>query len=168
LNARLKAEYMLLRECRQADLPALIDLTIEAFRPLFEADLPEVLDPRVFAHDHGNWKEKYREEVPALHDPDSNRFIILAEDSERPLGYVGWQVNPDGSGRLRMVAVHPHSRRRGVGSAVCRAALTQLKERGVTVVHIGTGGDAFHAPARRLYESLGFIGYPVMDYTRAI
>ncbi len=67
-----------------------------------------------------------------------------------------------------MVAVHLQARRRGVGSAVCRPALTQLKERGVTVVHIGTGGDAFHAPARRLYESLGFNGYPVMDYTRAI
>lgn len=159
---------MQIRECRQADLPALIDLTIEAFRPLFEADLPEVLDPRVFAHDHGKWKEKYREEVPALHDPESDRFIILAEDNERPLGYVGWHVNPDGSGRLQMVAVHPQARRRGIGSAVCRAALTQLKDRGVTVVHVGTGGDAFHAPARRLYESLGFTGYPVMDYTRAM
>jgi ribosomal protein S18 acetylase RimI-like enzyme len=118
LERTLEAEYMLLRECRQSDLPALIDLTIEAFRPFFEGDLPEVLDPRVFAHDHGNWKEKYRAEVPALHDANSNRFIILAEDSERPLGYVGWQVNTDGSGRLRMVAVHPQARRRGVGSAV--------------------------------------------------
>jgi hypothetical protein len=94
LERTLEAEYMLLRECRQSDLPALIDLTIEAFRPFFEGDLPEVLDPRVFAHDHGNWKEKYRAEVPALHDANSNRFIILAEDSERPLGYVGWQVTP--------------------------------------------------------------------------
>jgi ribosomal protein S18 acetylase RimI-like enzyme len=67
-----------------------------------------------------------------------------------------------------MVAVHPQARRRGVGTAVCRAALTQLKERGVDVVHVGMGDGAFHAPARRLYESLGFTGYPVMDYTRAI
>src|SRR5919112_5864968 len=32
-DVRLKAAYMQIRECRQADLPALIDLTIEAFRP---------------------------------------------------------------------------------------------------------------------------------------
>jgi hypothetical protein len=46
--------------------------------------------------------------------------------------------------------------------------LDELRRRQVTVVHIGTGGDAFHAPARRLYESLGFTGYPVVDYTRAL
>jgi ribosomal protein S18 acetylase RimI-like enzyme len=159
---------MNIRDFEHADLPGLIDLTIEAFRPLFEADLPAVLDPRVFAHDHGQWADGYRRDVPALHDPATNRFITLAEDDSRLLGYVGWQVNSDGSGRLQMVAVHPDARRRGVGFAVCRTALNQLRERGVTVVHVGTGGDAFHAPARRLYESLGFTGYPVLDYTRAI
>jgi ribosomal protein S18 acetylase RimI-like enzyme len=55
-----------------------------------------------------------------------------------------------------------------VGTAVCRAALDRLTQRGVTVVHVGTGGDPFHASARRLYESLGFYGYPVLDYTRAL
>ena len=159
---------MKIRNFEPADLPALVDLTIEAFRHQVEADLPAMLDPRVFAHDHGRWEDDYRREVPTLHDPETNRFITLAENDGRLLGYVGWQVNPDGSGRLQMVAVHPEERRRGVGFAICRAALTQLKLRGVTIVHIGTGGDAFHAPARRLYESLGFTGYPVMDYTRAI
>jgi ribosomal protein S18 acetylase RimI-like enzyme len=168
LSALLEADNMHIRNFEPADLPALIDLTIEAFRPLFEMDLPAVLDPRVFAHDHGQWEDGYRREVPGLHDPDADRFITVAEGDGRLLGYVGWQVHPDGSGRLQMVAVHPDVRRRGVGSAVCRAALAYLKDHGVTVVHVGTGGDAFHAPARRLYESLGFSGYPVVDYTRAI
>ncbi|HYP44856.1 MAG TPA: hypothetical protein VEQ66_06630 [Propionibacteriaceae bacterium] len=35
-------------------------------------------------------------------------------------------------------------------------------------VHVGTGGGAFHAPARQLSESMGFTGFPVLDYTRAI
>ena len=162
---------MHIRDFQPDDLPALIDLTIEAFRPLFEIDLPALLDPAVFAHDHRTWADDYRREVPTLHDPEANRFIVLAEETDgdgSPLGYVGWQVNPDGSGRLQMVAVHPDARRRGVGTAVCRAALDRLTQRGVTVVHVGTGGDPFHASARRLYESLGFYGYPVMDYTRAI
>jgi ribosomal protein S18 acetylase RimI-like enzyme len=162
---------MHIRDFQPTDLPALIDLTIEAFRPLFEVDLPTVLDPAVFAHDHGSWADDYRRDVPTFHDPQADRFVVLAEETagEGPLlGYVGWQVNADGSGRLQMVAVHPDARRRGVGTAVCRAALERLRHRGVTVVHIGTGGDAFHASARRLYESLGFYGYPVVDYTRSI
>ena len=72
------------------------------------------------------------------------------------------------AGRLQMVAVHPDARRRGVGTAVCRAALDRLRHRGVSVVHVGTGGDPFHASARRLYESLGFTAYQVVDYTRSI
>lgn len=159
---------MNVRDCTSLDLPALIDLTIEAFRPLFETHLPGAVDPRVFAHDHGRWEDDYRREVPDLHNPSADRFITLAEDAGRILGYVGWHVNPGASGRLEMVAVHPDARRRGVGYTVCQAALARLKDRGVTVVHIGTGGDAFHAPARRLYEGLGFAGYPVVDYTRAI
>ena len=109
--------------------------------------------------------------MPTFDDPEANRFIVLAEQTVgdgSPLGYVAWQVNADGSGRLQMVAVHPDARRRGVGKATCQAALERLGERGVTVVHVGTGGDPFHASARRLYESLGFNGYPVVDYTRAI
>jgi ribosomal protein S18 acetylase RimI-like enzyme len=170
-HALLEAEEHAHPRRSEADLPALIDLTIAAFRPLFERDLPQLLDPLVYAHDHGSWKDGYRKEVPSFHDPKANRFITLAEDSEnsgRVLGYVGWQSNHDGSGRLQMVAVHPQARRQGVGSAVCLAALAHLKLRGVTVVHIGTGGDAFHAPARSLYESLGFTGYPVVDFTRGI
>lgn len=103
-----------------------------------------------------------------MHDPAHDRFITVAEQDGRAVGYVGWNVTNGDSGRLEMVAVHPDARRRGVATALCGAVLERLRVRGVTVVHIGTGGDAFHAPARRLYESLGFTGYPVVDFTKAL
>ena len=159
---------MRIRDFHDADLPQLIDLTIETFRPLFERHLPAVVSPEVLAHDHGDWENDYRHEVPTLHDPEHDRFVILAEEAGRILGYVGWHIAADGSGRLEMVAVHPVARRRGIGNALCREALDRLRGRGASVVHIGTGGDAFHASARRLYESLGFSGFPVMDYSKAL
>jgi hypothetical protein len=40
-----------------------------------------------------------------------------------------------------------------------------MKGKGVEVVTIGTGGtDAFHAPARALYESLGCVPVHVAFY----
>jgi len=159
---------MRIRDAQRSDLPALIDLTIEAFRPLFEEHWPALLDPIVFAHDHGQWEAGYRREVPDLLDPEHDRFITLAEDAGDILGYTGWNINEGGTGRLQMVAVHPLARRQGVGAAVCRAALQRLGARGVTVVHIGTGGDAFHAPARGLYESLGFTPLPAVHYSKAL
>jgi ribosomal protein S18 acetylase RimI-like enzyme len=159
---------MHIRGFRDTDLPHLIDLTIESFRPLFERDLPELIDPEVFVHEHGDWENDYRREVPTFHDPDSDRFVTVAEEQRRILGYVGWNIRQGDAGRLEMVAVHPAAQRRGVGNALCRDALERLRDRGVTVVHIGTGGDAFHTPARRLYESLGFRGWPLVDYSKAL
>ena len=119
---------MRIRGFHDADLPQLIDLTIETFRPLFERHLPEAISPEVLAHDHGDWENDYRHEVPTLHDPEHDRFVILAEEEGRILGYVGWNIAPDGSGRLEMVAVHPAAQRRGIGNALCRDALDRLRE----------------------------------------
>ncbi|MGL3200281.1 MULTISPECIES: GNAT family N-acetyltransferase [Curtobacterium] len=158
---------MLIRDCTPADLPALTDLTIEVFRPLFTTSLPAVR-PEVTAHDHGRWEDDYRAEVPALLAPHEDRFVTLAEEDGRPLGYVGWNVTGGTSGRLELVAVHPDARRRGIARTLCVEVVHRLRERGVRVVHIGTGGDPFHAPARALYESLGFVAYPTVDYARAL
>ena len=119
-------------------------------------------------HDHGRWEDDYRAQVPTLFGPDEDRFITLAEHDEQVLGDVGWDITNSTSGRLEMVAVHPDARRQGVARALCTAAIAQLQQRGIAVVHIGTGGDAFHSPARALYESLGFIPYPTVDYARAL
>jgi hypothetical protein len=43
-----------------------------------------------------------------------------------------------------------------------------MRDAGVEVASIGTGGDDFHAPARALYESLGFTPFPAVNYTKAI
>lgn len=158
---------MQIRDCTTLDLPALTELTIETFRPLLAGSLVQ-LRPEVTAHDHGHWEDDYRHEVPSLLAPDEGRFITLAEEHGKPLGYVGWNITDGSSGRLEMVAVHPNARRRGVARALCLAALARLEQLAVTVVHIGTGGDEFHAPARALYESLSFIPYPTVDYARSL
>jgi ribosomal protein S18 acetylase RimI-like enzyme len=158
---------MHIRDCTPSDIPALVELTIATFRPLLTGTLVD-LRPEVTEHDHGRWEDDYRAEVPAMFAPDQDRFITLAEHEGQVLGYVGWSTTNNSSGRLEMVAVHPDARRRGVARALCTAAIAQLQQRGIAVVHIGTGGDDFHAPARALYESLGFIPYPTVDYARAL
>jgi hypothetical protein len=35
-------------------------------------------------------------------------------------------------------------------------AIAQMKEAGMRVATVGTGGDPSHAPARRAYEKVGF------------
>jgi len=159
---------MRIRAAEPADLDRLTTLTIETFRPLFEDHWPKSLGPVVFEHDHGRWQDNYRVEVPALLDPDHGKYVTVAESEDGALlGYVGWRVTGDG-GRMELVAVAPPWQRQGVGRAICQHVLDRMRAMAVTVVHVGTGGDEFHAPARGLYESLGFSGLPVVDYTQAL
>ena len=159
---------MHIRDVRDSDLPTLLELTLAAFRPLFEEDLPDLLGREVWSHDHGDWEGDYARQVPTFHQPEKNRFVTVAEEDGVLLGYVGWNLTDPDDGELEMVAVHPDARRRGVGTALCREVVDRMRDRGVAVVRIGTGSDAFHAPARRLYESLGFRGYPVVAYARTL
>lgn len=69
---------MYIRDYQQSDLPSLIDLTIEAFRPLFEEHLPAQLSSAVFDHDHGHWEADYRQGGPGF-----------ARPSSRPLHHCG-------------------------------------------------------------------------------
>jgi ribosomal protein S18 acetylase RimI-like enzyme len=159
---------MRIRHAGPRDVDELVELTIEAFRPLFEEHWPALIDPAVFAHDHGAWEQDYRVLVPGLLAPERDRFVTVAEGDGTILGYTGWHVADGVAGCLEMVAVRPTATRRGVGRAVCLAALEQMRTRGVTVVHVGTGGDEFHAPATALYESLGFTGLPAVHYSRSL
>jgi ribosomal protein S18 acetylase RimI-like enzyme len=160
---------MRIRPFADSDLPTLIELTIETFRPFYEDYVHPLLGDDVFRHQHGHWEQDYREEVPTLHDPSSGRHVAVAEVDGSLAGYVAWR--PDArprSGQISLLAVSPAYRRASVGRALCEHALAAMKADGIEVVGIGTGDDAFHAGARALYESLGFTKIPIAGYLRKI
>lgn len=57
---------------------------------------------------------------------------------------------------------------RAAGRQLCEHAMASMKGLGARIVEIGTGGDPFHAPARRLYESLGCAQIPVAVYFKEL
>lgn len=120
----------------------------------------------MFWNRHGNWPEDYREHLAGLHQPDAGRFAAVAEDHDGIIGYVGWILEPaKRHGEIDILAVVGPSRGAGVGRALAQHAIDRLTEDGAEVVSVGTGGDAFHAPARALYEQLGFTPFPNVSYT---
>ena len=67
-----------------------------------------------------------------------------------------------------MVAVDPAAQRHGIGSSLTEHATAWLREQGMRVAVVDTGGDAGHEPARRVYEQLGFRLFPSAQYFRAL
>ncbi|MGI8416642.1 MAG: GNAT family N-acetyltransferase [Nakamurella sp.] len=62
----------------------------------------------------------------------------------------------------------PSRRNQGIGTALLRHALDNIRRDDLRFVELGTGGDEFHAPARRLYEAFGFHPIPMTGYLRRL
>ena len=160
---------MLIRSFLQNDLVGLTDLTIETFGPFYEDSFRPLVGDVIFANQHGRWRADYRREVTELHDPDQHKYIAVAELEGTVVGYVAWNVDPARrNGRITHLAVSAEHRRRHVGTALCEHAFSEMRTLGAEVAVIGTGGDAFHAPARALYESLECTLLPVAVYYRQL
>jgi ribosomal protein S18 acetylase RimI-like enzyme len=71
-------------------------------------------------------------------------------------------------GEVAIIAVAVGHRGLGIGSALVQHAIATMRAADMLVAQIGTGGDDFHAPARRCYERNGFVAVPVVHYFRML
>ncbi len=89
-----------------------------------------------------------------------DQIVLIAErDGGGIDGYVAGQIQPDGDGYIDFLAVAPSARRSGVGKRLLVMLCRQLVARSTSQRVCLTVQDG-RAPARRLYESLGF-GYDI-------
>jgi GNAT superfamily N-acetyltransferase len=71
-------------------------------------------------------------------------------------------------GEVWMLAVDPDAQSQGLGTVLTNAATAWMREQGMLVAMINTGGDPGHAPARRTYEKAGFRPLPGVQYFKAL
>ena len=78
----------------------LIDLTIATFGAFYEVSFASVVGESIFSHQHGDWREDDREQVSALNDPASGKYVGVAVAAGLRVRYVGWKVDePEGTAR---------------------------------------------------------------------
>ncbi len=84
-------------------------------------------------------------------------------------GFVAAILRPESDIReISMVAVDPDHQPAGLGAALTKVAIEWLREAGMSVAMVETGGDPGHLPARRTYESAGFTPLPVSRFFKAL
>lgn len=79
---------------------------------------------------------------------------LVALEGELVAGYVGSQTVLDETDMMN-IAVHPDFRRRGVGESLVNALVEELKDRGSRCLTLEVRSS--NAPARSLYEKMGFV-----------
>ena len=71
-------------------------------------------------------------------------------------------------GDVYILAVDPRYQRHGVATALLDFATSKMRDAGMAIVMVETGGDPGHAPSRATYENAGFERWPVARYSRKL
>ena len=153
-----------IRPYEERDAAAVVDLSLRAWAPAF-ASLERVLGSDVFRRQHPDWREDQRRAVEEVCASQETR-VWVAEVDEETVGFVATGVFDTElkMGEISMLAVDPDHQKGGIGTALTEFALESLKDSGMRIAMVETGGDPGHAPARRTYESAGFTLLPVARY----
>ena len=149
-------------------LDAVIRLSLRAWTPVFDS-IQNAMDADVYqAFYPADWRvsqQKAIEDVLAAEDTN----VWVAVNAGSTVGFVAVKLDSESSmGEIYMVAVDPDVQNQGIGTALIEFALSWMKEAGMSVAMVETGGDPGHAPARRTYEKLGFGLLPIARYFKKL
>jgi ribosomal protein S18 acetylase RimI-like enzyme len=153
-----------IRPFEDRDAEAVVDLSLRAWAPVF-ASLEQVLGSEIFGRLHPDWREDQRRAVQDVLAAKKGR-VWVAEVDGTAVGFVAIEVyDPERSmGEISMLAVDPDYEGGGIGTALTEFALDRLKDAGMKVAMVETGGDPGHTAARRTYEKAGYVLLPIVRY----
>lgn len=149
-------------------LDAVVQLSLRAWAPVF-ASIQTVMNPDVYQTFYPDtWLVSQQQAVEAVCTAaDTQVWVAIASDST--VGFVAVKLHPEDSmGEIYMVAVDPDWQGQGIGSALIEFALSGMKDSGMAIAMVETGGDPGHAPARRAYEKAGFELLPIARYFKSL
>ena len=153
-----------IRKARDTDVDALVQLTLLAFIPVFKS-FREILGFSIYSKIWPDWEKSQQEAVKKLCKEPGKKVVLVAEMEGTIAGFVAYEVRiKDHMGEVLFLAVHPKYQNTGIGTLLNKRALQQMKNAGVKLAEVGTGGDPSHAPARKSYEKAGFTALPLMRY----
>lgn len=149
-------------------LDTIIRLSLRAWTPVFDS-IQEAMNPdvyQVFYPDNWRVSQKKAVEDVCVAD-DTNVWVAIASGS--PVGFIAVKLHSEDSmGEIYMVAVDPDFQDQGIGSTLIEFALDWMKDAGMSIAMVETGGDSGHAVARHTYEKVGFRLFPVSRYFKKL
>jgi ribosomal protein S18 acetylase RimI-like enzyme len=148
-------------------LDAVIRLSLRAWAPVFES-IQRAMDVDVYRALLPDWRVSQHKAVEGVCAAEDTQ-VWVAIEAGAPVGFVAVKLHAETRvGELSMIAVDPDCQRQGIGAALTAFALEWMQEAGMSVAMVETGGDPGHAPARRLYERLGFGLFPIARYFKKL
>ena len=142
---------LLIRDATAADNEAVMALTVGAYEPYAAVIGPE-------------WWTGYRDGLPAALFEDSAARRIVAQSAGVIVGSVLFYPGSTQRGLpgVRLLAVDPAARGRGVGGALMEECVRRARAEGAAALRLHTMEPM--VVARRMYERMGFQRQPDDDF----
>jgi ribosomal protein S18 acetylase RimI-like enzyme len=146
---------------------AVAQLSLRAWSPVFDS-LKEALVPAVWEQFYPDgWRVSQEKSVrDACASADFKTWVAVQGGAV--VGFVAIRFHEGKLGEIYMIAVDPDYQRRGIAMVLTDFAVDRMKEAGMEIAMVETGGDWGHAPARAAYEKAGFRVLPLARYFKKI
>lgn len=146
------------------DVEALVQLALLAWAPVFPS-FERMLGHDIYALIWPDWRASQRAAIEGVCKEGAKTTVWAAECDGRVVGFLAYELSvKDKTGEVVLLAVHPEYQNMGIGTALNKFALKKMKESGMRMARVETGGDPSHAPARRSYEKAGYTALPLIRY----
>ena len=157
-----------IRPLDNSDINDLVKLSLLAWEPVFTA-WEQILGPKLYPIAiYPDWR-KSQQDVVEKCCRNENFTTWVAEQDGKVVGFVAYELNDSNKiGEVQLLAVHPEYQNHGIGTELNNFALEKLKQAGMKLAVVGTGGDEGHAPARRSYEKAGYTALPLVRYYKKL
>jgi ribosomal protein S18 acetylase RimI-like enzyme len=153
-----------IRPVREDDVQDLVRLSLLAWTPVFSS-FEQILGHNIYTLIWPDWRTSQRDAVETVCRDREKTAVLVAELDGRVVGFLAYELNvKDGVGDVALLAVHPDYQNLGIGTELNNFALEKMKESGMKMARVETGGDPSHAPARRCYEKAGYTALPIVRY----
>jgi predicted N-acetyltransferase YhbS len=169
LDDRALTVDLTIRPFAAGDLPRLQEIRAAAFGPIF-ASFREIVGAAIAELAFTTADAEQAALLESLCRPDSSYQVFVALDAPEIVGFVLVSLNRAARiGEIGLNAVDPSRAGQRVGERLYAFALASMRDEGMRLATVGTGGDASHSAARRAYEKVGFAaGIPSMTLYKLI
>ena len=150
------------------DMEEVVQLSLGAWTPVYHS-FEQVLGPTIYSLLFPDGKKTQRAIVEKICREHEKTLVWVAEAHAMMTGFIAYTLNSqengqDDTGEVELLAVHPDYQNHGIGTELNQFALEKMKESGMKLALVATGGDPGHAPARRTYEKAGYTALPGVRY----
>jgi len=138
------------------DLPILEQIRLRAFAPIFES-FRSILGDTIYEAAQKSEDEQQERILAKMFEEQSQWLLYVAESGNKIVGFISLRLNQETRvGEIGLNAVDPAYSRKGIGTRMYQYGVSKMRESGMQVVVVATGGDSSHAAARRAYQKAGF------------